>query len=87
MLALMDAHSKMKLTFSQWLKIARENAGVSQKRLADELDVKVQTVGNWEGGRAKPKLDLDQTLKFCTLLKVSLDAAAKAFRGEVETND
>ena len=87
MLALIDMHSKMKITFSQWLKIARENAGLSQKQLADELGVKVQTIGNWEGGRANPKLDLDQTFKFCSLLKVTLDVAAKAFRGDIETND
>ena len=87
MLALIDMHNKMKITFSQWLKIARENAGLSQKQLADELGVKVQTIGNWEGGRANPKLDLDQTSKFCSLLEVTLDVAAKAFRGEIETND
>ena len=87
MLALMVAGGEMKITFSQWLKLARENAGVSQQRLADELGVKVQTVGNWEGGRANPKLDLSQTQKFCLLLKVELETAAKAYRGEVETND
>lgn len=85
--SLLHGCTKFKLKFSQWLKLARENAGVSQQRLADEIGVKVQTVGNWEGGRANPKLDLDQTFKFCSLLKVGLETAAKAYRGEIETSE
>lgn len=87
MLALTSRDTAMKLTFHQWLRLMRDHAGLSQRQIADALDVKVQTVGNWEGGRSVPKLTPDQTFQLCTLLGVSIEAMAKAFRGEVEIND
>ena len=87
MIALKCAHSKMKLSFTQWLKLVRENAGLSQQAIADALGVKVQTVGNWESGRTRPTLDLDHAETLCRLLNVSLETAARAYRGELEVND
>lgn len=77
----------VKLSFAEWFKLARSRAGVSQRAIAGSLGVSVQTVGNWEGGRAVPSLDPDKMLRLCSILGVSLDVLAKAFRGEVETTD
>ncbi|NEP20450.1 MAG: helix-turn-helix transcriptional regulator [Leptolyngbya sp. SIO4C1] len=74
----------MKLRFGEWFKLVRTRADVSQKDIADTLGVKVQTVGNWEAERSVPKLDLNQTFLLCSMLKVPLETAAKAFRGEIE---
>ena len=87
MLAVSSIKAVVKLVFKDWFKLARSRAGVSQKAIADELGLSVQTVGNWEGGRSIPSLDPDQTLKLCTLLGVSLETLAKGFRGEVEVTD
>ena len=38
------------------LKAARTNAGMTQKELAENLDVTVDTVLNWESGKSEPKL-------------------------------
>ncbi len=76
-----------KLTFQQWFKLQRGIAGVSQAQLAENLGVKTQTVGNWEGGRSVPSLDPDQMLRLCSQLGVTLETLAKAFRGEIEVND
>lgn len=76
----------MQLTFAQWFKLARDTAGVSQKKIADSLGLTVQTVGNWEGGRSAPSLNPDQMFKLCALLGVSLEDMAIAFRGEMEVN-
>ena len=37
------------------LKAARVNANLTQKELADELKVTVDTVINWESGKSEPK--------------------------------
>lgn len=76
----------MRITFGQWLKLARDNVGASQKQLAEELGVKIQTVGNWEAGRSVPRLTLAQASKFCSYLNVSLNDAAKAFEGNENAN-
>lgn len=38
------------------LKAARTNAGMTQKEWAENLDVTVDTVLNWESGKSEPKL-------------------------------
>lgn len=45
----------------------RKSRNLTQKQLADSLGVTVQTVSNWEVGRAEPKLTISQ---FKTLLRV-----------------
>ncbi len=76
-----------KLTFQQWLKLQRGIAGVSQAQIAENLGVKPQTVGNWEGGRSVPSLDPDQMWKLCDQLGVTLETLAKAFRGEISVDE
>jgi transcriptional regulator with XRE-family HTH domain len=75
------------LTFGQWLKLARQRAGVSQRRIADALDVSVQTVGNWEGDRTLPQLDPGKTHRLCQLLEVDLVVMARAIAGEITVQE
>jgi transcriptional regulator with XRE-family HTH domain len=77
----------MKLSFSQWLKLRRDIAGVTQSQIAQELKVRPQTISNWEKGVSNPSLDPDQTLRLCLLLKITLEDLAKGFRGEITLND
>ena len=45
----------------------RKSRDLTQKQIADALGVTVQTVSNWEVGRAEPKLTIRQ---FKALLRV-----------------
>ncbi|MEL6160126.1 MAG: helix-turn-helix transcriptional regulator [Cyanobacteria bacterium J06623_5] len=56
-----------------WIVKLRLKAGVTQKQLADELDVSVQTIRNWEQGKAEATFTLKQIKAFCSLLNVGLD--------------
>ena len=56
--------TKTKLT----LKAARVNAGLTQKELAELMNVNVSSIGNWETGKASIKV-LDFK-KICKILKV-----------------
>lgn len=75
------------LSFGQWFKLARQRAGVSQRAIADALDVSVQTVGNWEGDRTLPQLDPGRTHQLCQLLQVDLVVMARAIAGEVTVQE
>ena len=87
MLAVSFAGYLMEITFGQWLKFMRTRSDISQGEIAQDLGVKVQTVGNWEAGRSNPSLNPDQTFKLCQKLDVSLELLAKAYRGEIEIED
>lgn len=43
-------------TIGQRIRLARENAGVSQQKLADALDINRVSVSNWENDESKPEL-------------------------------
>lgn len=43
-------------TFNISLKAARTNANMTQKEWAENLNVTVDTVLNWEAGKTEPKL-------------------------------
>lgn len=75
------------LTFGQWLKLARQRAGVSQRQIATALEVSVQTVGNWEGDRTLPQLDPSKTFQLCQLLEVDLAVMARAIAGEITVQE
>jgi DNA-binding XRE family transcriptional regulator len=79
--------SIMKLSFAQWFKLRRNIADVTQAQIAKALDVRPQTVSNWEKGVSKPSLNPEQTLKLCSILKISLEDLAKGFRGEIVVDD
>ncbi|WP_299408221.1 helix-turn-helix transcriptional regulator [Acaryochloris sp. IP29b_bin.148] len=73
---------KLKLTFSEWFKISRGRAGLSQAAVAAKLGVKTQTIYNWESNTTKPKLDPWQTWVLCETLGVTLKQLAEGFKGE-----
>lgn len=77
----------MKLTFSQWLKVRRDIADVTQTQIAKALGVRPQTISNWEKGLSKPSLNPEQTQSLCAILKVNLDELVKGFKGEVQIDD
>ncbi|WP_036487195.1 helix-turn-helix transcriptional regulator [Myxosarcina sp. GI1] len=77
----------MKLSFAQWFKLRRDLADVTQAQVAKVLNVRPQTVSNWEKGVSKPSLNPEQTLKLCSILKISLEDLVKGFRGEVSIDD
>lgn len=45
------------MDFAQRLRILRNQAGITQEELALKLDVSRPAVGNWESGKARPRLD------------------------------
>ncbi len=79
--------SIMKLSFAQWFKLRRNLVDVTQAQIAKALDVRPQTVSNWEKGVSQPSLNPEQTLKLCSILKINLEDLAKGFRGEVSVEE
>lgn len=59
------------MTFSEKLKEARKNAGLSQEQLAEKLCVSRQAVTKWETGRGLP--DVENIKAISLLLNVSID--------------
>ena len=51
----------------------RQRAGLTQRKLADILDVTVKTVSAWERGEHEPYLTLTQTKRLVDGLQCSLD--------------
>ncbi len=56
--------------FSEQLKIARKQKGLSQAELGKLLGVQAQTVGRWENGKSKP--NLEKINKLCEILNIPL---------------
>lgn len=77
----------MKLSFPQWFRLRRDMADLTQAQIAKQLGVKPQAVSNWENGVSIPRLNPEQTLKLCILLKVTLEELVRGFRGEVSIDD
>ena len=57
--------------FSERLKSARNECGISQKRLAEKLFVSQQTIAKWETDKATP--NPETITKIADLLNISLD--------------
>ena len=53
------------------LKAARVNAGLTQQEVANELNVALSTVRNWETGTTMPKLSY--FVKLCQLYNMPMD--------------
>ena len=56
----------------------RKSRDLTQKQIADALGVTVQTVSNWEVGRAEPKLTIRQFKALLRVLQCSVDQLPKA---------
>lgn len=51
----------------------RRIRNLTQKQVADALGITVQTVSNWEVGRAEPKLTIRQFKALLQILQCSVD--------------
>lgn len=60
----------------------RRARNLTQKQIADALGVTVQTVSNWEVGRAEPKLTIRQVKALLRVLQCSIDDLPDDFRPE-----
>lgn len=50
------------------LKEARNNKGLKQQEVADQLGIKANTISNWEKGRTEP--DIDTFVKLCRIYQI-----------------
>ena len=67
------------------LKKARKAAGVTQKELAEQLNISVATVNRWENGRTEPnKMTLFVIRDFCKSKNIAFafDTLKSVERGE-----
>lgn len=76
----------MKISFGEWLKIARGRVRLSQKKLGDIVGVSATTIGFWENEKTVPTLTPSQTGKLCKALDVEFSDLLSAFNGEKETS-
>ncbi|MEM9925628.1 MAG: helix-turn-helix transcriptional regulator [Cyanobacteria bacterium P01_D01_bin.50] len=58
----------------------RKRAGLSQRQVAQAIDVQTQTIGRWEQG-VTPRLTPSQIKKLLELFDCSLDDLIEAFEG------
>lgn len=63
--------SKYEIDVGSRMKEYRTKAGISQKEMAERLDIKQARYSNWEQGLARP--DADYIVAFCKVLNVSVD--------------
>ncbi|WP_302759646.1 helix-turn-helix transcriptional regulator [Amedibacillus dolichus] len=56
--------------FSEKLKAARKQRGLSQAALGKLLDVQAKTISNWENGKSEPNLKTIN--KLCEVLNIPL---------------
>ena len=60
------------------LKKLRERAGLTQRQLADALDVTVTTISSWERGVKKPSLSFAQVQNVIETLSCTLEELVEA---------
>lgn len=63
--------AKIVVRFAENLRILRKSAGLSQKRLAEELGVDQRTVSAWENGICEPSYAL--LARLCEIFDESFD--------------
>jgi transcriptional regulator with XRE-family HTH domain len=56
----------------------RKRVGLTQRKIAQELDIRVQTVGEWEKGGI-PRLIPSKMKRLCELYQCSMDELIEAF--------
>lgn len=57
----------------------REEAELTQKDIATALGVSIQTVRNWEHGKAVPRLTIVQTKTLCRIVNKSIEQLPDTF--------
>jgi len=61
----------MDMIIGQRIKLFREEAGLTQHQLAELAEVSREAIGNYEGGRRVPPVDIAQ--RIATALNMSVD--------------
>lgn len=61
----------MEIRFTENLKCLRKTAGLSQKQLAEKLDVDQRTVSAWENGICEPSLQV--LVRLCEIFEETFD--------------
>ena len=61
----------MEIRFTDNLKSLRKTAGLSQKQLAEKLDVDQRTVSAWENGVCEPSLQI--LVRLCEIFEETFD--------------
>lgn len=56
-----------------WIRKMREDAGLSQEKLAVAIDVCVSTLRKWEKGHVEPSLTIQQWVKFASAVNVPFE--------------
>jgi transcriptional regulator with XRE-family HTH domain len=56
----------------------REQAGLTQRQLAEALGVTITTISNWERGVKEPNLNFAQVKRVTEVLQCSLDDLVEA---------
>ena len=64
------------------LKELRKESGLTQMELARKLNVKQNTISNWENGKSKP--DIIMTTKLAEVLGVTTDEVIACFTDNKE---
>jgi DNA-binding XRE family transcriptional regulator len=59
--------------------LLRQRMDVTQKQIAEALNVSERTVWAWEKGRHEPRLTIPQTKALCLLLNVPIEALPDNF--------
>ncbi len=57
--------------FCENLKLARKSMGLTQKQVADKLNIVESCYANWEQGRTEP--NISALRKLCDILNTTLD--------------
>jgi transcriptional regulator with XRE-family HTH domain len=60
------------------LKKLRERAGLTQRKLADALDVTIKTVSAWERGVGEPHLTISETQRLMDVLQCTFEELLEA---------
>lgn len=72
----------MSSEYSEVITQLRSRSGLTQKQVADRLEMTVQTVSNWETGVRVPRLTPKQTLVLCKVLECTLEELAGDNQGQ-----
>lgn len=59
------------MSFATNLSTLRKKSGLSQDKLAEQLNISRQAISKWESGMSSP--DIDTLLNICSILKVTPD--------------
>ncbi|NEP02450.1 MAG: helix-turn-helix transcriptional regulator [Symploca sp. SIO2E9] len=65
----------------------RKRAGLTQRKLADIVDVTIKTVSAWERGEHEPYLTLTQTKRLLDGLQCSLEELLVAIERQTQTGE